>query len=85
MVEGFPAARGVQFETRTSSPIPPSQSNRNDSSGTLGVSGRTAPASGIARKHAMDAAVPANISEKYLADPNARIKRAIRMNDRWTA
>ncbi|KFH70825.1 hypothetical protein MVEG_03672 [Podila verticillata NRRL 6337] len=86
MVEGFPAARGVQFELRTSSPIPPSQSNRNSTSGTLGVSSRTAPASGIAgRKHAMDAAVPANISEKYLADLNARIKWAIRMNDRWTA
>ncbi|KAF9579356.1 hypothetical protein BGW38_004420 [Lunasporangiospora selenospora] len=37
------------------------------------------------RKQTMDNIVPAIITEKYLADLNARIKKALRMNDRWTA
>ncbi|GJJ69973.1 hypothetical protein EMPS_02322 [Entomortierella parvispora] len=89
MVADFPAVRGVQFESsRTSSPIP-----RNDAAGgantggaTSGPPTRPALVGGIAaRKHSMDGLVPAIITEKYLADLHARIKRALRMKDRWTA
>ncbi|KAF8945782.1 hypothetical protein BGZ47_001982 [Haplosporangium gracile] len=91
MVEGFPAVRGVQFESnRTSSPIPPSQSQRGEQHGVnaglpLGSS-RTGTGTTLgARKHSMDGLVPNVISEKYLADLHARIKLALRMSDRWNA
>ncbi|KAF8923123.1 LMBR1 domain-containing protein 2 [Dissophora ornata] len=91
MVEDFPAVRGVQFESfRAASPILSTQGQRGDITGaasgaTLGVP-RMAPGSNvISRKHSMDALVPAEITEEYLADLHARIKRALRMNDRWTA
>ncbi|KAF9106463.1 hypothetical protein BGX29_009398 [Mortierella sp. GBA35] len=91
MVEGFPAVRGVQFESsRTASPISPSQSQRGELSGMnaglpLGSS-RTGTGTTLGgRKHSMDGLVPAVISEKYLADLHARIKRALRMSDRWNA
>ncbi|KAF9960370.1 hypothetical protein BGZ72_007175 [Mortierella alpina] len=90
MVENSPAVRGIQFESsRTSSPNSvPQSSNRTDLSGAgmaLGSSRTTAGAVGGGRKHAMDGVVPAIITEKYLADLHARIKRALRMNDRWNA
>ncbi|KAH7026747.1 LMBR1-like membrane protein-domain-containing protein [Linnemannia elongata] len=91
MVEGFPAVRGVQFESnRTSSPIPPSQSQRSELHGMnaslpLGSS-RTGTGTTLGgRKHSMDGLVPNVITEKYLADLHARIKRALRMSDRWNA
>ncbi|KAG0301372.1 hypothetical protein BGZ98_008411 [Dissophora globulifera] len=87
MVEDFPAVRGVQFESsRTASPIP---FQRGDVTGTAsgatsGVS-RMPPAPGVlTRKQSLES-VPAVITEKYLADLHARIKRALRMNDRWKA
>ncbi|KAK3818784.1 MAG: LMBR1-like membrane protein-domain-containing protein [Benniella sp.] len=87
MVEGFPAVRGVQFESsRTVPSITSSQSHRGDPGGAAIGSSRFA--SGLStggRKHFTDALVPATVTEKYLADLNARIKRALRMNDRWTA
>ncbi|KAG0373070.1 hypothetical protein BGX24_012181 [Mortierella sp. AD032] len=93
MVAGFPAVRGVQFESnRTSSPIPPSQSQRGELQGMnaglpLGGS-RTGTGTGVSstsRKNSMDGLIPAIITEKYLADLHARIKRALRMSDRWDA
>ncbi|KAF9551160.1 hypothetical protein EC957_010046 [Mortierella hygrophila] len=91
MVEGFPAVRGVQFESnRTSSPIPPSQSQRSELHGmNAGLPlGSSRPGTGATlggRKHSMDGLVPNAITEKYLADLHARIKRALRMSDRWNA
>lgn len=91
MVEGFPAVRGVQFESsRTSSPIPPSQSQRGDLHGVsaglpLGSSRAGTGTTLGGRKHSMDGLVPNVITEKYLADLHARIKRALRMSDRWNA
>ncbi|KAG0213831.1 hypothetical protein BGX28_003505 [Mortierella sp. GBA30] len=86
MVQDFPAVRGVQFESsRTSSPIPTSQNNRTSPATALGGS-RNAAGAGIGgRKHSMDGVVPSVITEKYLADLHARIRRALRMNDRWNA
>ncbi|KAG0052945.1 hypothetical protein BGZ83_001871 [Gryganskiella cystojenkinii] len=94
MVADFPAVRGVQFESsRTSSPVPRGgdvasgaalTANTTATSGT--ATRPTTSTSGLAaRKHSMDGLVPAIITEKYLADLHARIKRALRMNDRWTA
>ncbi|KAF9164078.1 hypothetical protein BGX20_001091 [Mortierella sp. AD010] len=87
MVQNFPAVRGIQFESsRATSPAPSSQSQRTDLPGaSLGIP-RIAPGSGVGgRKHALENLVPQVITEKYLADLHARAKRAIRMNDRWTA
>ncbi|KAG0223548.1 hypothetical protein BGX31_008446 [Mortierella sp. GBA43] len=87
MVEGFPAVRGVQFESsRTVSPTSFSQGQRGDLGGGAGLGGSrlTSGLSTSGRKFT-DAVVPAIVTEKYLADLNARIKRALRMNDRWTA
>ncbi|KAG0000368.1 hypothetical protein BGZ79_006010, partial [Entomortierella chlamydospora] len=87
MVQNFPAVRGIQFESsRAASPAPSSQSQRTDLTGaSLGIP-RIAPGSGVGgRKHALENLVPQVITEKYLADLHARAKRAIRMNDRWTA
>ncbi|KAF9980776.1 hypothetical protein BGZ65_004697 [Modicella reniformis] len=88
MVEDFPAVRGVQFESsRPVSPIPPSLSQRGDLIGgaTSGTSRFTSGLSTGGRKHFTDSIVPAVVTEQYLADLNARIKMALRMNDRWTA
>ncbi|KAG0266041.1 hypothetical protein BG011_003479 [Mortierella polycephala] len=91
MVKDFPAVRGIQFpSSRTASPIPTSQNYRTDISGsglgsTLGSSRDTMSSGTGGRKHSMDGLVPALITEKYLADLHARIKLALRMNDRWTA
>lgn len=87
MVEGFPAVRGVQFESSRIAPsITSSQSHRGDPGGAaMGSSRFTSGLGTSGRKHFTDALVPATITEKYLADLNARIKRALRMNDRWTA
>ncbi|KAF9966985.1 hypothetical protein BGZ70_000525 [Mortierella alpina] len=90
MVENSPAVRGIQFESsRTASPNSASHNgNRGDLSGTGGALGgsRTAVSSSSGgRKHATDGAVPVVITEQYLADLHARIKRALRMNDRWNA
>ncbi|KAF9108448.1 hypothetical protein BGX27_008344 [Mortierella sp. AM989] len=83
MVRNFPAVRGIQFESsRAVSPIPNAQSQAGTS---LGIP-RIAPSSGVGgRKQALESLVPQVITEKYLADLHARIKRALRMNDRWTA
>ncbi|KAF9200304.1 hypothetical protein BGZ49_009477 [Haplosporangium sp. Z 27] len=84
MVQHFPAVRGIQFESsRAASPIPNSQSQR-DTSGATGASLGIPRAPG-GRKQALESLVPPVITEKYLADLHARTKRAIRMNDRWTA
>ncbi|KAF9990732.1 hypothetical protein BGZ75_000118 [Mortierella antarctica] len=90
MVENSPAVRGIQFESsRTASPNSASHSNnRGDLSGagmTLGGSRTAVSAGSGGRKHGTDGAVPAIITEKYLADLHARIKRALRMSDRWNA
>ncbi|KAF9431336.1 LMBR1 domain-containing protein 2 [Entomortierella beljakovae] len=90
MVQDFPAVRGIQFDSaRAVSPIPGSQGQRTDMSGATGAAmgiPRIALNSGPgSRKQALESLVPQVITEKYLADLHARIKRALRMNDRWTA
>ncbi|KAF9897311.1 hypothetical protein BX616_005820, partial [Lobosporangium transversale] len=100
MVEDFPVVRGVQFESsRTVSPILSSQNQRgggttdllNAADGgagsggnyLLGISSRMGGTHG--RKNPSEGLIPQVITEKYLADLHARIKRALRMKDRWTA
>ncbi|KAF9424167.1 hypothetical protein BGZ94_008071 [Podila epigama] len=89
MVKDFPAARGVQFDPRASSPIPPSGSafpGANVAFSRTGTASGTTTTTASGRKHITNAAtIPTTITEKYLADLHARIKWAIRMNDRWTA
>ncbi|KAF9969688.1 hypothetical protein BGZ73_007819 [Actinomortierella ambigua] len=89
MVHNFPEARSIQFESsRTSSPLPGSARDRSTPSNNgrlFGSSQTPATARTVGRKSSVESMVPAVLTENYLANLNARIKKALRMRDRWTA
>ncbi|KAG0222119.1 hypothetical protein BGW41_006206 [Actinomortierella wolfii] len=89
MVHNFPEARNIQFEpSRASSPLAGSGRDRSTPiSGIrfVGSSHSSTLSRAGGRKNSTENMVPAVITEKYLADLNARIKKALRMRDRWTA
>ncbi|KAF9161923.1 hypothetical protein DFQ26_004019 [Actinomortierella ambigua] len=89
MVHNFPEARSIQFDSsRTSSPLPGSTRDRPTSTNNgrfFGSSQPSASSRAGGRKNSIESMVPAVLTEDYLANLNARIKKALRMKDRWTA